>query len=193
MFTSIFFKGQNMLNPQKKIECELFEIHNRNLDRFFSSIKFIFVIFGFYTLIFSNVYGQLDIHAFDNVSVLSVYSLLASLLSIGIAVIFPFAQLLMPREQKFKQTKGLIRFREEEELSEYNNRLFLVIQQQDKSHVISFLLILLSLIFYCGYFVPYSIPGSIIFYIMSCVILHHIFRIDEKGNKRIKIVQSLEG
>ncbi|KKH94376.1 hypothetical protein EO95_08590 [Methanosarcina sp. 1.H.T.1A.1] len=33
----IYLKGQRMLDQQKEMECELFEIYNKNLDRFFST------------------------------------------------------------------------------------------------------------------------------------------------------------
>ena len=125
-----------MFGQQKEIECELFEIYNKNLDRFFSLIKFMFVIFGFYTLTFSNLYGKLNIHAFDNLPIISIYSLLACLLFISIALIVPFSQLVLPKERKFKQMESSIQFREEDELKIHNKKLFLVVQQQDNYYII---------------------------------------------------------
>ena len=149
-----------MFGQQKEIECELFEIYNKNLDRFFSLIKFMFVIFGFYTLTFSNLYGKLNIHAFDNLPIISIYSLLACLIFISIALIVPFSQLMLPKERKFKQMESSIQFREEDELKIHNKKLFLVVQQQDNYYISSFLLVLLSLIFFCGYFVPFAVCVS---------------------------------
>lgn len=156
-----------MVGQQKEIECELFEIYNKNLDRFFSLIKFMFVIFGFYTLTFSNVYGELNIHSFDNLPIISIYSLLACLLFIGIALIVPFSQLVLPKERKFKQIESSIQFREENELKIHNKKLCLVVQQQENYYIFSFLLILLSLIFFCGYFIPFAICFSIPVFIIS--------------------------
>ncbi len=156
-----------MFGQQKEIECELFEIYNKNLYRFFSLIKFMFVIYGFYILTLSNVYGKLNIHAFDNVPIISIYSLLACLLFIGIALIVPFSQLVLPKERKFKQIESSIQFREEDELKTHNKKLFLVVQQQENYYICSFLLILLSLIFFCGYFIPFAICVSIPVFIIS--------------------------
>jgi hypothetical protein len=156
-----------MFGQQKEIECELFEIYNKNLDRFFSLIKFMFVIFGIYILTFSNLYGELNIHAFDKVQIISIYSLLACLLFIGIALIVPCSQLVLPKERKFKQMESSIQFREEDELKIHNKKLFLVVQQQENYYIFSFLLSLLSLSFFCSYFVPFAICVSIPIFIIS--------------------------
>ncbi|AKB76347.1 hypothetical protein MSLAZ_3086 [Methanosarcina lacustris Z-7289] len=156
-----------MFGQQKEIECELFELYNKNIDRFFSIIKFMFVIFGIYILTFSNLYGELNIHAFDKVPIISIYSLLSCLLFISIALIVPCSQLVLPKERKFKQMESSIQLREEDELKIHNNKLFLVVQQQENYYIFSFLLILLSLSFFCSYFVPLAICVSIPVFIIS--------------------------
>jgi hypothetical protein len=182
-----------MLGQQKEIECELFEIYNKNLDRFFSLIKFVFVIFGLYTLTLSNVYGKLNIHAFDNAQIVSIYSLLACLLFISIALIVPFSQLIIPKECKFKQLGSSIQFKEEDELKIHNKKLFLITRQQENYYISSFLLVLLSLIFFCGHFVPFVICVAIPVFIIS--VLYHLTFSEwmKKENKSIKIVRPHEG
>jgi len=182
-----------MLSQQKEIECELFEIYNKNLDRFFSLIKFMFVIFGFYALTFSNVYSKLNIHAFDNVPIISIYSLLACLLFIGIALIVPFSQLVLPKERKFKQIESSIQFREEDELKIHNKKLFVVVQQQENYYIFSFLLILLSLSFFCSYFVPFAICVSIPVFIIAVLYYLTFSEWIKKENNVIKNVQPHEG
>jgi hypothetical protein len=44
---------------QEKIEKELFEEYKKNLDKIFSLIKFIFVIFGFYAVLLYDMHGKL--------------------------------------------------------------------------------------------------------------------------------------
>lgn len=161
-----------MSGQQKEIECELFEIYNKNLDRFFSLIKFIFVIFGLYTLTLSNVYGKLNIHVFDNAQIVSIYSLLACLLFISIALIVPFSQLVLPKERKFKQMGSSVQFREDDELKIHNKKLYIVVRQQENYYISSFLLVLLSLIFFCGHFVPFAICIAIPVFIIS--VLYHL-------------------
>lgn len=156
-----------MFGQQKEIECELFEIYNKNLDRFFSLIKFVFIIFGFYALTLSSVYGKLNIHAFDNVPIISIYSLLACLLFISITLLVPFSQLMIPKERKLKQMENSVQFRGEDELKVHNKKLFLAVQRQENCYTMSFLLFLLSLIFFCGYFVPFAICVSIPVFIIS--------------------------
>lgn len=192
MFPPFILRGSNMLDQQKEIECELFEIYNKNLDRFCSLIKFIFVMFGFYTLTVSNLYGKLNIHAFDNVPIISIYSLLACLLFIGIALIVPFSQLVLPKERKFKQMVNSIQFREEDELKIYNKRLFLVVQQQENDYIFSFLLILLSLSFFCSYFIPFAICVSITVFTISVLYYLTFSEWIKKENNGIKIVQPQE-
>lgn len=182
-----------MMGQQKEIECELFQIYNQNLDRFFSLIKFILVIFGVYTLTLSNVYGKLDLHAFDNVEIISTYSILACLLSIGIALTVPFSQLLLPKECKFKQTENSIQFREEDELKVYNKKLFLAVKQQENYYIISFLLILLSLTFFCAHFEPFAICISIPVFIISVLYYLTFSEWMKKESKSIKTVQPHDG
>jgi hypothetical protein len=182
-----------MFGQQKEIESELFEIYNRNLDRFFSLIKFIFVIFGVYTLSLSNVYGKLDIHAFDNIQIISIYSLLACLLFIGTALIAPFSQLILPKERKFKQMESSVQFREEDELKIHNKKLFLVVQQQENYYVTSFLLVLLSLIFFCGHFAPFVICVSIPVFTISVLYCLTFSKWIKRENRDIKIVKPHEG
>ncbi|KKG11484.1 hypothetical protein EO92_11025 [Methanosarcina sp. 2.H.A.1B.4] len=182
-----------MLDKQKEIECELFEIYNKNLERFFSQIKFMFVIFGFYTLTFSNVYGKLNIHAFDNVPIISTYSLLACLLFIGIALIVPFSQLVLPKERKFKQMESSIQFREEDELKAHNKRLYIIVKQQENYYIFSFLLILLSLSFFCSYFIPFAICISITVFTISILYYLTFSEWIKKENACIKRMQPREG
>ena len=193
MFPPFILRGSNMLDQQKEIECELFEIYNKNLDRFCSLIKFMFVIFGFYALTFSNVYGKLNIHAFDNVPIISIYSLLACFLFIGIALIVPFSQLVLPKERKFKQMESSIQFREEDELKIHNKKLFLVTLQQENYYINSFLLVLLSLIFFCGYFVPFAVCVSIPVFIISAFYYLTFSEWIKKENQSIKIMKPNEG
>ncbi|MDY9926620.1 hypothetical protein [Methanosarcina sp.] len=182
-----------MLGQQKEIECELFEIYNKNLDRFFSLIKFVFVIFGLYTLTLSNVYGKLDIHALDNVQIISIYSLLACLLFISISFIVPFSQLIVPKEYKLKQIGSSIQFREEDELKIHNRKLHVVVRQQENYYVNSFLLVLLSLIFFCGHFVPFVICVTIPVFTIS--VLYHLTFSEwmKKENKSIKVAKPYKG
>ncbi|WP_440946263.1 hypothetical protein ACSAZL_19685 [Methanosarcina sp. T3] len=182
-----------MSDQQKEIECELFETYNKNLDRFFSLIKFIFVIFGLYTLTLSNVYGKLNIGILDNAQIVSIYSLLACLLFISIALIIPFSQLVLPKERKFKQMGSSVKFREENELKIHNKKLFVVVRQQENYYMSSFLLVLLSLIFFCGHFVPFAICIAIPVFIIS--VLYHLTFSEwmKKENKNIKIAQPREG
>ncbi|WP_300104399.1 hypothetical protein [Methanosarcina sp.] len=189
----IYLKGSNMFGQQKEIECELFGTYNKNLDRFFSLIKFTFVIFGIYILTLSNLYSNLNIHAFDNVPIISTYSLLACLLFISIALIIPFSQLVLPKERKFKQLESSIQFREEDELKIHNKKLYLVVQQQDHYYISSFLLILLSLIFFCGYFIQFAICVSIPVFIITILYSLTFSEWIKRENKSIKIVQSNEG
>ena len=51
-----------MSDQHKEIECELLEIYNKNLDRFFSLIKFIFLIFGVYILTYTHSRTQKRFH-----------------------------------------------------------------------------------------------------------------------------------
>ncbi|AKB20128.1 hypothetical protein MSWHS_3265 [Methanosarcina sp. WWM596] len=193
MFPPFILRGSNMLDQQKEIECELFEIYNKNLDQFFSLIKFMFVIFGFYAITFSNVYGKLNIHTLDNVPIISIYSLLACLLFIGIALIVPFSQLVLPKERKFKQRESSIQFREEDELKIHNKKLFLITLKQENYYISSFLLVLLSLIFFCGHFAPFAICVSIPVFIIS--VFYHLTFSEwmKKENKNIKIVKPHKG
>ncbi|KKG14876.1 hypothetical protein EO98_03820 [Methanosarcina sp. 2.H.T.1A.6] len=182
-----------MLDQQKEIECELFEIYNKNLDRFFSLIKFMFVIFGLYALTFSNVYGKLNRQAFDNVPIISIYSLLACLLFIGIALIVPFSQLVLPKERKFKQMISSIQFRKEDELKIHNKKLYLVTRRQENYYIFSFLLILLSLMFFCGYFIPFVICVSIPVFTITVLYYLTFSEWIKRENTCIKIVPSQEG
>lgn len=182
-----------MSGQQKEIECELFEIYNKNLDRFFSLIKFIFVIFGLYTLTLSSIYGKLNVHIFDNAQIVSIYSLLACLLFISIALIVPFSQLVLPKERKFKQVGSSVQFREDNELKMHNKKLYVVVRQQENYYISSFLLVLLSLIFFCGHFVPFAICVAIPVFIISA--LYHLTFTEwmKKENKGMKILQPHEG
>ncbi|WP_048142673.1 hypothetical protein [Methanosarcina horonobensis] len=182
-----------MSGQQKEIECELFEIYSKNLDRFFSLVKLIFLIFGVYILTLTNVYGKLDIQTFDSVQTISIYSLFACLLFIGIATVFPFSQLVLPKECKFKLTDSSIEFREEEELKIYNKRLFLVVQKQENYYITSFLLVLLSIIFFCGHFAPFAICISIPVFIISVFYYLTFSEWIKKENKDTKTVQHHEG
>lgn len=177
-----------MSDQHKEIECELLEIYNKNLDRFFSLIKFIFLIFGVYILTLSSIYGKFDIHAFENAETISFYSLLASLLFVSIALIVPFSQLLIPRERRFKQTENAIQFRNEEEAKIYNKKLYMIVRQQENYYVTSFLLVLLSFIFFCGHFVSFAICISIPVLIIS--VFHYLTFTDwiKKENKEIRIL-----
>lgn len=182
-----------MYGQQKEIECELFQIYSKNLDRFFSLIKFIFVVFGIYTLTLSSVYGKLDVHAFENTEIISVYSLLACSLFIGIALTVPFSQLVLPKKCRFKQMESSIQLREEDELKIYNKRLFLAVKQQENYYVTSFLLVLLSLIFFCAHFEPFAICISIPVFIISILYYLTFSEWMKKESKSIKIVQPQEG
>jgi hypothetical protein len=182
-----------MFGQQKEIECELLEIYNKNLDRFFSLIKFIFLVFGVYTLTLSNVYGKFGVDTFDNTRIISFYSLLASLLFISIALIVPFSQLLIPRERRFKQTENSIQFRDEEEAKIYNKKLYLVVRQQENYYITSFLLVLLSFIFFCGHFLSFAICISIPVLVISVFYYLTFSEWIKKENKEFKTVQHHEG
>jgi hypothetical protein len=181
-----------MFGEQKEIENELLKMYDKNLDRFFSLIKFIFIIFGIYTLILSIIYGKLDTQAFDNEETISIYSLLACLLFISIALIFPFSQLLLPKEQKFKRMEDSIQFREESEVKIYNKKLYLAVRQQENYYITSFLLILLSFIFFCSHFVPFVICISIPVLIISIFYYLTFSEWIKKENREFKTVQRQE-
>lgn len=178
-----------MLGQQKEIECELFQIYNQNLDRFYSLIKFIFLIFGIYAVTLSNVYGKLNLQIFNNLEIISNYSLLACLLFIGLALTVPFSQIILPKECKFKQTGSLIQFREEEELKVYNKKLFLAVKQQENYYTISFLLILLSLTFFCAHFEPFAICISIPVFAVTGLYYLTFSEWVKKANRDIKAAQ----
>lgn len=181
-----------MSDQQKEIENELLKIYDKNLDRYFLLTKFIFLIFGIYTLILSNIYGKLDRQAFDNAETISAYSLLACLLVVSITLIFPFSQLLLPKEQKFKQIGDSIQFREENEVKIYNKKLYLTVRQQESYYIISFLLILLSFIFFCGHFIPCVICISVPILIISIFYYLSFSEWIKRENREVKNVQRQE-
>jgi hypothetical protein len=115
------------------------------------------------------------------------------LLFIGIALIVPFSQLVLPKERKFKQMESSIQFREEDELKIHNKKLYIVVQQQENYYIFSFLLVLLSLIFFCGYFVPFAICVSIPVFIISVFYYLTFSEWIKKENNVIKNVQPHEG
>jgi hypothetical protein len=182
-----------MTGQQKEIECELFQMYNQNLDRFFSLIKFIFLILGIYALTLSNIYGKFNLQAFDNAETISIYSILACSLFIGLALTVPFSQLLLPKECRFKQTESSIQLREEDELKVYNRKLFLAVQQQENYYVISFLLVLLSLTFFCAYFEPFAICISIPVFTITGLYYLTFSEWVKKENRDIKVVQPHRG
>ena len=151
------------------------------------------MIFGLYTLTLSCIYGKLNIHIFDNAQIVSIYSLLACLLFISIALIVPFSQLVLPKERKFKQVGSSVQFREDDELKIHNKKLYVVVRQQENYYISSFLLVLLSLIFFCGHFVPFAICVAIPVFIIS--VLYHLTFTEwmKQENKNIKISQPHEG
>lgn len=189
----LYFRGSSMPEQQKEIEYELFEVYNKNLDRFYSLIKFILLIFGVYILTLSIIYGKLEIQAFDSTQIISVYSLSACLLFISISLIFPLSQLVLPKERKFRLIESSVKLREEEELKIYNKRLFLVIRQQENYHITSHLLVLLSFIFFCGHFVPFAICISVPVFIVSILYYLTFSEWIKRENKDIKTVQHQEG
>lgn len=147
-----------MFEQQKEIECELFEEYNKNIDRLSSLITFIFGIFGFYLLVFSNVYNKLNTEIFNNVPFIQIISLLACLGFSLVALIFPFIPLVMRlSEHKFKSVNGLVQFRSEEELEKHNGTLFSEVQLQNKYYIYSIMLIFSGLALFYGFFQPYAI------------------------------------
>lgn len=63
----LFYMNNEISNIQEKIQEELFKEYDKILDRAFSLLQFIFVVLGFYPLVLSNIYGQLDGNIIDNI------------------------------------------------------------------------------------------------------------------------------
>ncbi len=155
------------LDVQEKIEKELFEEYDKVLDRIFSLIKFIFVIFGFYAIILYDIHGKLDKSIFVNAPDpdISTISILSSFLSMILAIVYLFRKLVSEQIYKFKDVNHLIQYRKGNELRINNLELFSEIKKMNSRYKSAIYLIGLSLVLFCSYIRPelfYPILGLII-------------------------------
>jgi len=148
-----------MFDKQKQIENELFKEYDKNLDRSFSLLKFIFVILGFYALVLSNMYGNFNGKIADNIiNNASDPNIAKSALSCCIiTIIIPFSSLTMIlMEQQLKIEKNnSIQFREGEELKNHNEKMYSVLVKQHIKYITSVFCIVSSVFFFYSYFSPH--------------------------------------
>ena len=122
-------------DAQREIEKELFEKYDKNIDRFFSLTKVIFIVFGFYLSIINYIYGKLDRSIFQNKSdPLIAYSSFILLIICIILTYLILIKQLLRQKCKFKRIDGLIQLREGEELKTNNTNLFSAIKEQNFYH-----------------------------------------------------------
>lgn len=158
---------------QEKIEKELFEDYDKILDRIFSLIKFIFVIFGFYAVILYDIHGKLDKGVFINAPDpdISTISILFCFLSIIPAFYYLFNLLVSKQNYKFEELNNLIQYRKGIELKRNNLKMFSEIKKMNNHYKLSVNLIGVSLTFFCCYLRP------VYFYSFVIFLLPIVFRI----------------
>lgn len=139
---------------QREIEREVFDRFEKESEKSLSLLKFVFVIVGFYSVFFFNMYGKLDIGLILRSSPyppFSNYSIELCFLMIVFAFLFSFKPLTTER-YKFVETKRSIRFREGVELEKNNRRVSLKVRRHGALNQISIYCILFLFLFFLGYF-----------------------------------------
>lgn len=148
-----------MFDKQKQIENELFKEYDKNLDRSFSLLKFIFVILGFYALVLSNMYGNFNGKIIDNIiNNASDPNIAKSALScciITIIIAFYHLTIILMEQQLKIEKNNSIQFREGEELKNHNEKMYSVLVKQHIKYITSVFCIVSSTFFFCSYFSPH--------------------------------------
>lgn len=140
-----FKKGNCTLDEQKKIESELFKEYDKNIDRSFSLLKFIFAVIGIYPLLSSKITNN----------TLNTESIPLELSFCIIAIIIAFYNIiiiLLERKSKLKKDNS-IHFRKGEELKNYNEEMYSALKKQHIRYITSIFCIVASLTFFYSYIV----------------------------------------
>ena len=157
-YVAVFLYGDYLDDeyiPQREIEKEIFEKFGKISERSLSILKLIFVVSGFYSVIFVYMYGKLDIDLILRSSPYppeSTYSIKLCFIMLILAFMFSFKPLTMER-YKFVETKRSIRYREGPELEKNNRRVALNVRRLSAFNMISIYCIIFSFSFFISYFI----------------------------------------